>query len=184
MGQGWKRNRACAGAQDAFTGQAEAYQRNGSNKFNQEWFNGSYTAADPNLEFPREDDALVAEMLLPEGWEPGARDRYRETAAALVLCHTATPSGNRRVATCKFIVLGGPGPSTVPVVPATHHFEVYESRTGRLVTSFDLKGTDRRPAASCPDSAHQVARSDVIAQTPSSDALVNKLRPLRDGKVR
>ncbi|WP_153533050.1 hypothetical protein [Actinomadura macrotermitis] len=181
MEEGWKRNRACA-ASKAFTGQAATYRRSGPNLFTQEWFNGGYTAV-PTPEFPRDDDALLAKVFLPDGWEPGPREGYQVTAAALVLCHTATPSGKRRVATCEFRDIGGPGShtSTVPVVPATHHFEVYASKSGRLVTSFDLSGTDRDQAAPCPDSAHWVSRLDVIAQPPSRRALVDRLQPLRDG---
>ncbi|WP_433337455.1 hypothetical protein [Spirillospora sp. CA-294931] len=175
--QGWQRNRACKGSTD-FSTQAAAYRRNGLNLFVEDWFNGAYHGPATVTAYPREDDALTAQTLLPDGWRPGPREGYKSTAAALVLCHTATATGKRRIATCKFTVLGGAGPSTIPVVPATHHFEVYESRTGRFVTTFDVKGT----TLVCPDRAHQVSSADVIAYGPSSSALAAKLRPLREGR--
>ncbi|MFB4316494.1 hypothetical protein [Actinomadura sp. 21ATH] len=180
-GQDWRRNRACVSGHDMFTTQAAPYRRNAPNKIAEEWFDGSYEGVATIPPFPRDDDALLARTLLPDGWKPDARDGYRSTAASLVLCHTATATGKRRIMTCKFTVMGAPGPRSIPVVPGTHHFEVYESRTGRFVASFELESSEHRPAAPCPDSAYNVSKADVIAQPPSQDALTEKLRPLHEG---
>jgi len=181
--QPWQRNRACISSKD-FNGKAVAYQPNGPNKFNEKWFDGAYGGVAEIPEFAQDDDALTRQVILPDGWKPDARDKYDSAAASLVLCHTATATGTRRISTCKFIRMGpGKGPDTIPVVPATHHFEVYESKTGRLITSFDLKGTDRRPAAACPDHADNVSRADVIAQAPFDKEVADKLRQVHEGKV-
>ncbi|MBO2455019.1 hypothetical protein J4573_48585 [Actinomadura barringtoniae] len=179
--QPWQRNRACVSSKD-FTGKAVPFRPNGPNKFNEKWFDGGYEGVAEIPKFASDDDALTRQVILPDGWKPDARDKYDSAVASLVLCHTATATGTRRISTCKFTVLGpGKSPNTMPVVPATHHFEVYESRTGRLLTSFDLKGTDRRPAAACPDHAYNVSRADVIAQAPFDKEVVDKLRPVQEG---
>ncbi|HEX4226496.1 MAG TPA: hypothetical protein VHZ97_29300 [Pseudonocardiaceae bacterium] len=107
--------------------------------------------------------------------------------AQLILCMSVPQATSTVVGTCRY-VLGDIGPlpdtgsgpvgSPVDVVSASYQFTLFEARTGRLVTSFQLTSSD---PTYCPTGLSMGEMQYKIAAAPSVNDIVAKLQPFVEG---
>jgi hypothetical protein len=131
--------------------------------------------------------------LLPDSWAANYQDAVPAVFeddplvidyehAQLALCMSPPAVTHKVIGTCAYTLqnIGGGSGTPVDVVSASYEFRLYETRTGRLVTSFRLTASD---PSYCPVGISSGQLREKIAAEPDHNSLEVKLRPYVEGRA-
>ncbi|WET76554.1 hypothetical protein P3102_20745 [Amycolatopsis sp. QT-25] len=109
-----------------------------------------------------------SDLALPDGWSTA------NTGAQLVLCrYFIERQSGPAVGSCEFLGSEG-GRVTAPAVPTMWAFRLWEAKTARFVTGFELPGEYAR----CPQlNSIENGRASDLLSVPSDKRVTDRLRP-------